>query len=383
MGSFTWKCLVFFILSLFLHSQVSSSFSSSLSSKPPCFALLQFNRSFSIDRSASLCAKINYPKTASWEEGKDCCTWDGVECDKMTGHVIGLDLSCSWLYGTIHSNSTLFLLHHLKRLNLARNDFNYSLLPSEFGQFKSLTHLNLTYSSFFGQIPYEISQLSSLVSLDLSENHLLIKVPVWERLVGNLTQLKELFFDSVDMSLVRPSSLMNLSSSMTTLSLSFCQLQGKIEGNILRLPRLQILILQSNADLKGYFPMYNWSSALKFLDLSSTSFSGELLNSISNLKSLNYLDLSHCSFSSSIPASLGNLTQITYLKLSSNSFTGSIPKSLGNLTQLRFLDLSNNSFTESIPASLGNLTQIIFLDLSTNKLSGEILLQLPYFQCFR
>ncbi len=379
MESFTWKYLVFYLLTLLLHSQVSfpSSFSSSLSSIPPCFALLQFNKSFSI--SASHCDDINYPKTASWDESKDCCSWDGVECDKITGHVISLDLSCSSLYGTINSNSSLFLLHHLRRLNLAGNDFNQSLLPSEFGLFKNLTHLNLTFSHFFGQIPFEISQLSLLVSLDLSYNNLLVEAPVWKRLVDNLTQLKELLLDSVDMSSVRPSSVMNLSSSMTTLSLPFCQLQGEIEDNNFHLPGIQILILQGNKDLRGYFPKYNWTSSLKFLDFSSTSFSGELPDSIGNLKSLNHLDLSHCSFTGSIPASLGNLTQITYLKLSSNSFTGSIPESLGNLIQLSFLDLSNNSFTESIPASLGNLTKITFLDLSINKLSGEIQLPLSIF----
>ena len=185
------------------------------------------------------------------------------------------------------------------------------------------------------------------------------------------------------MSSMKPSSLMNLSSLMTTLSLSFCQLQGEIEDNNFHLPGIQILILQGNRDLRGYFPKYNWTSSLKLLDFSSMSFSGELPNSIGNLKSLNHLDLSHCSFTGSIPASFGNLTQITYLKLSSNSFIESIPESLENLIQLSFLDLSNNSFTESILTSLGNLTKMTFLDLSIDKLSGEIQLPLSIFLCFR
>jgi Leucine-rich repeat (LRR) protein len=203
MASFTWKYQILCLLSLLLHSQVSfpSSFSSSLSSMSPCFALLQFNKSLSLHSSASppryndMCER-SYPKTASWMEDKECCSWDGVECDKTTGHVIGLDLACSWLNGPIHSNSSLFFLRHLRRLNLAGNYFNHSLLPSEFGKFKSLTHLNLSHSAFSGQIPYEISQLSSLVSLDLSYNYeLLIETPVWKRVVDNLTQLRELLLD--------------------------------------------------------------------------------------------------------------------------------------------------------------------------------------------
>ena len=203
MGCLSWKYQVLCLLSFLFHS-TPSSLSSSLSSISPCSALLHFNHSLSLHRDASppldtpdysteyrsnihMCDN-SYPKTASWKEDKDCCTWDGVVCHQTTRHVIGLDLSCSWLRGPIHSNSTLFFLPHLRTLNLAGNDFNYSLILSEFGNFKSLTHLNLSSSTFSGKIPYEISHLSSLVSLDLSYNYgLLIETPVWK----NLTQLRE------------------------------------------------------------------------------------------------------------------------------------------------------------------------------------------------
>ena len=363
MGCLTWKYQVLCVLSmLFLHSP--SSFSSFLSSNSQCSALLQFNNSLSLSNFASfplggsigrpgdfifspnfhLC-DTSYPKTASWKEDKHCCSWDGVQCDKNTGHVIGLDLSCSWLSGTIDSNSMLFLLRHLRTLNLAGNDFYPSLLSSEFGQFKSLTHLNLSHSSFDSQMPHEIFQLSSLVSLDLSYNWLSIETPVW----NNLTLLRELLLDSTNMSLIRPKSLMNLSSSLTTLSLYGCNLQGKLENSILLLPSLQTLDLGFNSYLNESLPKSNWRiSSLKFLDISGTRFSGEIPDSISNLNSLKYLDLSDCNFSGSIPTSLGNLTQITYISLSSNNFTGSIPTSLGNLTQLTFLDLSTNKFSGEI-----------------------------------
>ena len=44
-----------------------------------------------------------------------------------------LYLSCSWLSGTIHSNSTLFLFPHLHSLNLAFNNFSGSSVSSGFG----------------------------------------------------------------------------------------------------------------------------------------------------------------------------------------------------------------------------------------------------------
>ncbi|KAL0000914.1 hypothetical protein SO802_014695 [Lithocarpus litseifolius] len=326
----------------------------------------------------------SYPKTASWKEDKDCCSWDGVECDNATRHVIGLDLSCSWLFGSIHSNSSLFLLRHLRSLNLAGNDFFYSPISSEFGNFKTLTHLNLSYSGFSGKIPYEISQLSSLVSLDLSYNYaLIIETPVWKRVVDNLTLLRELLLDYTNMSSIRPNSLMNLSSSLTTLSLHYCDLRGKLENNILCLPSIQTLDLGYNFNLEGSLPNFNCnsSSSLKFLDLSWINFSRELPDSIRSLKSLKHLNLNRCNFTGSIPTSIGSLTQMTVLILSYNDFTGPIPASLGNLTQITYLDLYNNKFTRPIPASLGNFTQITYLDLSSNSFRGEILLPLLNFRC--
>ncbi|XP_059591590.1 receptor-like protein 9DC1 [Vitis vinifera] len=105
---------------------------------------------------------MSYPKTESWKKGSDCCSWDGVAYDKVTGHVIGLDLGCSWLFGIIHSNSTLFLFPHLRRLNLASNDFNGFSISTGFGRFSTLTRLNLSYYVFSGKIAPEIFHLSNL-----------------------------------------------------------------------------------------------------------------------------------------------------------------------------------------------------------------------------
>ena len=149
---------------------------------------------------------------------------------------------------------------------------------------------------------------------------------------------------------------MNLSSSLTTLSLRYCDLRGKLENNILCLPSIQTLDLGSNVNLEGSLPNTNCnsSSALKFLDLSSIMFSGELPDFIGSLKSLKHLNLYRCNFTGSIPTSLESLTQITHLILSSNNFIGSIPASLGNFTQITYLDLSVNSFSGEILLPLLN-----------------------------
>ncbi|KAL5737447.1 hypothetical protein ACOSP7_030208 [Xanthoceras sorbifolium] len=204
-----------------------------------------------------------------WREDTDCCSWDvgGLTCDTVTGHVIGLDLSCSCLHGSIPSNSSLFLLSHLQKLNLAFNNFYLSQIPSDFVRFPGLTHLNLSSSNFYGQVPFEISHLSKLVSLDLFGD-LTFGTLVMEGLVQNMTEIEELSLDGVSMSTIAPGYLTNLSSSLMLLRLRNCGLQGRYPKNICNLPNLHTLDLQYNYDLKCVFPKVNWSSPLRYLDVS-------------------------------------------------------------------------------------------------------------------
>ncbi|KAJ4822879.1 hypothetical protein Tsubulata_023542 [Turnera subulata] len=381
---------------LFLHLQAIPLLYSLASPSPLCppnqsNALLRFKTMFSINKAASYqsCDKYggvtSFPKTLSWKKDSDCCFWDGVTCDNTTGNVIGLDLSCSWLYGTILPNTSLPDLHHLQRLNLAGNDFRGSRISSEFGRHASLTELGLSTSVFSGPIPSEISQLSKLVSLDFSNNDLLrVDSYTFEILAQNLTALEVLTFDEVIMSSVLTKSLLNLSCSLVSLRLSETLLAGEFPVGIFLLPYLQELSLSSNRDLKGHIPNLNRSIPLRLLDLHETGFSGELPHSIGNLRSLTTLILDGCHFSGPIPASLWNLTEVAFMNLRSNEFRGELPSSPLNLDKITYLDLSFNHFNGLIPETFANLRKLThlylqnnkFSDLSHNQLDGKI----PEFQ---
>jgi hypothetical protein len=179
--SLIWLSQLFYLL-LLLYSQLTSTSSSALlCSQDQSYALLQFKHLFSFSKEASsFCEEVghlSYPKMESWQEDTNCCLWDGVRCDTASGDVVGLDLSCSWLNGTIPSNSFLFLLPHLQHLNLAYNYFNHSPISSRFGQFARLNYLNLSYSMFSGKVPFELSHLSRLASLDLSDHDFPMALP--------------------------------------------------------------------------------------------------------------------------------------------------------------------------------------------------------------
>ncbi|XP_058202579.1 receptor-like protein 7 [Rhododendron vialii] len=384
---------------------------SSSSTQPLCHenesrALLQFKHNFVINKFASV-GPSAYPKLESWKllDGKNngCCSWDGVECDHDTGHVIGLDLSSSFLHGSINSNNSLFTLVNLRSLNLADNEFNFSEIPSRIGHLFKLTSLNLSKSGFFGQIPSEISSLSKLVILDLSseidlysESHLKLGKPSLRDLVQNLTNLKVLDLSMVNISSSMPSVLSNI-SSLTTLNLEGCLLYGEFPMEIFRLPQLQILNVAGNENLTGSLPEFQSNSHLKSLIFQGTGFYGKLPGSIGRLESLVYLDLSQTSLSGTLTSPLGNLTRLSFLFLNDCKFSGQVPSSLANLSQLTEFGIGNNDFDAGplplppgkllkltrlsarrmnlqgeIPLSLANLTQLSYLSVRVNDLVGKI-----------
>ncbi|KAL7197913.1 hypothetical protein ACSBR2_020440 [Camellia fascicularis] len=257
---------------------------------------------------------LSAPITDNWKEGTDCCAWDGVTWDNTTSHVIGLDLNCKCLYGTIHPNSSLFNLVHLQHLDLSDNNFNHSQILSSFGRFTNLTHLHLSDSYLSGPI-------------QSSEEE------VWQ---GN-----------------------NFSNS------------------IFHLQKLQELSLQGNRELTGKLPSFINGTLrhlrhLRSLDLSETGVTGELPNSIGQLEYLEELYLGGCKFSGTIPRSLGNLTRLIYLHLSFNHFSGKVPSYLSYLENLSEFDLSHNNFEGPIPQLFSNFSQLGFIDFSNNQLTGPI-----------
>ncbi|PNY13409.1 receptor-like protein kinase [Trifolium pratense] len=372
----------------------------------------------------TLCTSFSF-KTESWQNITDCCEWDGVTCDTVSDYVIGLDLSCNNLKGELPPNSTIFQIRHLQQLNLAFNDFSWSSMHVGIGDLVNLTHLNLSNCYLSGNIPSTISHLSKLVSLDLSSSFEGLKLNpfTWDRLIHNATNLRELYLNGVDMFSIRESSmsmLKNLSSSLVSLNLAYTGLKGNLSSEILSLPNLQELDLNSNHQLIGQLPKSNWSTPLraapqqqpphrdccsvesispnlKELHLSSTNINNfpKFLARLPNLQSL---DLSHNNIHGNIPkwfqTKLTNSWKSFYyinlsfnklqgdlpippygteaVLLSNNNFTGDISSAFCNATFLLILNLANNNLTGMIPKCMGTFSYLPVLDLQMNNLYGSI-----------
>ncbi|XP_015169651.1 receptor-like protein 12 [Solanum tuberosum] len=383
---FFFYSLVCFLLVISESISSSSVMMHHVYSPTEAFALLHFKQSFQISDQPSCWDEtdlhyeryFDIPKTKSWNESRDCCSWDGVTCDMLTGHVIGLDLSCSLLLGTIHPNSSLFQLHHLRTLNLACNDLYSSSIPHNIGRLRNLRHLNLSYSFSGGEIPTEISYLSNLVSLDLYCYECELDERTFETILQNFTNLEVVSLYCVNISSSIPVNIS--SSSLRYVNLVNTNLRGVITESFFLLPNLERLYLSWNDLLKGVLPKIHPSNTLLELDISYTGspvsclcqFSGSIPESIGNLTQMRKLNFGNNHFTGYNPSTISKLKHLTSLDLSSNSFSGEIPDIFSNLQELCYLSLFDNSFIGSFPSTIVRLTQLQHLDLSHNSLNGTI-----------
>ncbi|CAL2276924.1 unnamed protein product [Prunus armeniaca] len=142
--------------------------------------LLQFKESFVISKSVSA-DHLAYPKVSFWTREGDGnrsnrCSWDGVECDEDFGHVVGLDLRSSCLYGSINStlSSALFTCRGLTSQTITSLS-KLSTLDMSFNDQKAndSTPLKLTKGNLRSVVQY----LTNIKKLHLSGVHIYSTVP--------------------------------------------------------------------------------------------------------------------------------------------------------------------------------------------------------------
>ncbi|PWA89479.1 leucine-rich repeat protein [Artemisia annua] len=302
------------------------------------------------------------------------------------------------------------------------NAYPKSQVPSGIGRLSQLENLNLSYSSFSGHVPKEISYLTQLVSLDLTGNKLKLQSPGFRNLVQS---------SKVNISSEIPDVLANC-SSLTSLVLRDCGLTGYFPIGIFDLSTLQLLDVQDNYELSGYFTEFHGNSQLKDLIIGGTKFQGEFPASIGNLMHLNQLNLYGCSFNGPLPVSVSNLTQLIItliqaivtcllhdLYLDNNKIEGLVPAWMWNISKetlselsltenlltgfeqqspvapwarLHILDLSHNmlrglipmpppatqNFFSQVPSGIGRLSQLENLNLSYSSFSGHVPKEISY-----
>ncbi|KAJ8647595.1 hypothetical protein MRB53_000618 [Persea americana] len=335
------------------------------------------------NQKSSLLTLFGSAPTPSWTPRTDCCSWKGVTCDG-SGHVTGLDLTNSSIKASINSTS-LTTLSSLRNLNLSLNFFDSSI-PVSLSRLSKLTHLNLSNSGFKGHVPVKISLIKSMESLDLSSSilnsysSLRFSSPALEYVVGNLSLLRELYLDNVDISSPFPPMKLPL-ALFHFLSIFSLLCSNSASAQCLDNQKSSLLSLFGSAPTPFWTPSTDcclWkgitsdrSGHVTGLDLTSHSISAPINStSLTFLSSPRIFNLSHNAVRGNIPSSLFRLPTLQYLNLSNNLFDAPLDELNLPSLSLKSLDLSNNRLRGPIPTSLFQLKGLRTLSLSSNKLKG-------------
>ncbi|KAI4307036.1 hypothetical protein L6164_030270 [Bauhinia variegata] len=251
------------------------------------------------------------------------CTWFGVSCSRSKGRVESLSLPGLSLFGKLP-----YQLTHLIFLN----------------------SLDLSNNKFEGQVPLHFSLLSCLELINLATNN---QFHGFIPLFTNMINLTSLILGN------------NYLSSTTTLNY---QLFDSFRNST----QLKMLMTYSN-QMAGQLPISvaNISRHLQHFCVADTLLTDSIPQGMRNFRNLESLSLEMNEFTGEMPLEIGDLRQLVQLSIYNNRLSEEIPDMFGNFTQLSFLRMGYNQFPGTIPASIGQCKQLNFLHLGINKLQGE------------
>lgn len=286
----------------------------------------------------------------SWKSSDDPCgePWEGITCDG-NHRVTQLILPSAELEGNLPDD--IGNLTELTHLDLSFNpDLSGNISP-RLGDLSKLYTLTLQSCGFSGIIPSEIGNAGQLSYISLSGNNLTGEIP---SSIGKLSNLKWL----------------DLAHNFLTGSIP---ISTSGSSGLDQLKTLQALILNNN-QLSGSLPreLFSPEKVLSKLQIYGNQLTGEIPDTLYQVKTLEFLVLGGNSLSGSISSSINALTDLTYLCLEKNNFTGPLP-SLTGMYSLSFVFLDNNNFDSSeAPSWFTSLRNLQVLCLQHSSLYGPI-----------
>ena len=304
-------------------------------------------------------------------------------------HLQYLDLSCND-FRRINIPKFFGSLSNLRYLNLSSAGFG-GVMPHQLGNLSKLHYLDIgdSYYNPINSLNAEdlewISGLPFLEYLDMAYVNL-SKASNWLQVMNRLHSLSVLLLSSCELPAIDPLPHVNF-SSLISLDLSDNDLLISSSFDwFVDLRSLTTLNLASN-NVHGQIQsgLRNITS-LRFLDLSNNGFTSPVPDWLFHMTTLEHLHLRSNVFQGKLPNDIGNLSSITDLDLSDNALEGDILRSLGNLCafqvskfshhrqgkSLEFLNLRGNKLSGSFPDTLLQCKCLEFLDLGWNRLSGNL-----------
>ncbi|KAI9085811.1 hypothetical protein K1719_032225 [Acacia pycnantha] len=292
------------------------------------------------------------------------CNWVAVSCN-AAGAVEKLDLSHMNLSGRV--SDEIQKLKSLSTLNLCCNGFS-TTLPKSVANLTTLRSLDVSQNFFVGDFPLGLGKASRLMFLNASGNDFSGFLP---EDLGNASFLETLDLRGSFSQGSIPKSFSRL-QKLKFLGLSGNNLTAEIPGDLGQLSSLEYMILGYNSFEGGIPREFGNLTNLKYLDMAEGNLGGEIPDGLGNLKLLNTVFLYRNNFKGRIPPSLGNLTSLVLMDFSDNMLSGKIPPEIGQLKHLELLNFMSNLLSGPVPSEIGDLPQLKVLELWNNSLSGTL-----------
>jgi Leucine-rich repeat (LRR) protein len=254
-----------------------------------------------------------------------------------------------------------------------KNECDWSLVSCN--EQNQVIKLDLEDTDMTGTLPDEISLLTSLVILRLSNNRLKGKLPL--SVYSRLTTLEELVVLRNSLSFSIPSEI-GLLSNLQALLASQNLITGTLPGEFKLLSNLVVLDL-SGTQIEGpVFDFLPYLPRAEYLFIGQTLFSGMIPTDPTAMPSIRYLDVTGLPDLRTIPSTIASLTNLEVLRFGASwrqeigSMTGTIPSEIGLLSNLVSLIIDDTEIKGTIPSELGNMREVQILGLANNQLTGEI-----------
>ncbi|RIA85010.1 hypothetical protein C1645_782792 [Glomus cerebriforme] len=307
-------------------------------------------------------------ESLGWMRDTLFCEWNGIKCDN-NNNIIELELK----FPNIPKATQTFGLGKLKTLQrltiIGGAGFPFGPLPFSIFQLENLVDLALISTNYTNTIPNTFDKMTSLKSLRIANNYQLNSFIIPDTI--STTSLVTLVFSLQNVNGAIPDFIGNsitLQNSLQNLDLSSNNLTGNIPNSLFNLRNLQSLRLGTNS-LTGQIPpgltSSKFTNSLTSIDLSANWFSGNIPASLNKFVNLISLNLETNLLTGPIPAELSTLN-LNDLILENNQLSGSIPDSIGNIN-LRNLRLRNNTLTGFIPPSICQRRTYAFCTMGQNQ----------------
>jgi len=269
------------------------------------------------------------------------CTWFSLA--PAQGH-----LACASYNETTDSEPNLLDHHNVTALVLSGNDVwtigtdvpNPVLtgnVPLELSMLSSLKILDLGVQKLKGTVPAELGDLP-LTDIVLYDNSLTGTIPIS---IYSHARLLWLSYNKFDPSFIPPT----VGSQMESLALTESQITGTIPTQLLSVGNLKELYLSAN-QITGTIPSEIGlvGASLQVLQLHGNVLSATLPTEIGLLTNLTAFSVQRNQFTGTIPTYVGLLTALTGLYLFGNQLSGNVPTELSLLSNLEELLLSSRQF---------------------------------------